>query len=183
MTQSGNAEQPLKIGVVTVSDRAFRGDYQDRSGPAVLDYLQSTLASPYQVQSRLVDDDAARIESILMDLVDQESCHWVITTGGTGPAPRDQTPDVTAALCQRVLPGFGEAMRQVSLGKVPTAILSRQIAGIRNHCLLVNLPGSPKAIPECLDAIIRAVPDCLDQLGAPRMELNRDRFQAYRPHQ
>jgi molybdopterin adenylyltransferase len=172
--------QELRIGVVTVSDRASRGEYPDRGGPAVLDYLQQVIVSPWTEESRIIPDEIEVVQQTLIDLVDQQHCSLVITTGGTGPALRDITPEATVAVSQKILPGFGEQMRQVSCQKVPTAILSRQTAGIRDRCLIVNLPGNPKAIAECLDVVFPAIPDCLHQVGAPRLETNRRRFEAYR---
>jgi molybdopterin adenylyltransferase len=172
----------LNVGVVTVSDRAFRGEYEDRSGPAIRAYLAETLASPFEIHARLVDDQQWRIMDALCELVDRTGCHLVVTTGGTGPAPRDVTPEATAQVCSRLLPGFGEQMRRVSVQKVPTAILSRQIAGVRGEAFILNLPGSPKAIAECLDAVFPAIPDCLEHVGGPRIEIRREKFQVYRPH-
>ncbi len=172
-----------KIGVVTVSDRASRGEYEDRGGPAILAYLTQTLTTPWHPVSRLVPDDVTLLASTLISLADDEQCSLVITTGGTGPAARDITPDVTADICEKMLPGFGEQMRQVSLQFVPTAILSRQAAGIRGRTLIINLPGQPKAIGECLDAVFPAVPYCLDLLGGPFLETDPHRCAAFRPGQ
>ncbi len=172
-----------KIGVVTVSDRASRGDYEDRGGPAILAFLADALSSPWQPVARVVPDDVALLEATLVSLADDHQCCLVITTGGTGPAARDITPDVTAAVCQKLLPGFGEQMRRVSLQYVPTAILSRQTAGIRGRTLLINLPGQPKAIDECLDAVFPAVPYCIDLLGGPFLETDPLRCNAFRPGQ
>jgi molybdopterin adenylyltransferase len=172
----------LKVGIVTVSDRAFRGEYADRSGPAIGTYLQETVTSPIELHVRLVNDQQWRIMDALCELVDQVGCHFVLTTGGTGPAPRDVTPEATMAVCSRLLPGFGEEMRRVSMQKVPTAILSRQVAGVRGQAFILNLPGSPKAIAECLDAIFPAVPDCLEHVGGPRIDIAPDKFAVYRPH-
>ena len=144
------------IGIVTVSDRASRGEYVDRGGPAILEYLRGVVVSEWTPVSRMVSDEREQIEAVLMDLADREKCALIITTGGTGPAPRDVTPEATAAVCERILPGFGEEMRRASLQYVPTAILSRQLAGSRGKTLMINLPGSPKAIAQCLDAIFAA---------------------------
>jgi len=171
-----------RIGIVTVSDRAHRGEYEDRGGPAVRRYLGHLLTSPWEADYRLVPDEPALIEDALKDLADNAGCCLVITTGGTGPAPRDVTPDATRAVLERELPGFAEAMRAASLRVVPTAILSRQLAGTRGKTLFVNLPGNPKAVGECLDAVFAAIPDCVDLLGGPRLELDSTRIQAYRPH-
>ncbi len=174
-----------KFGVVTVSDRASRGEYEDRGGPAVVDYLSDVVHSEFEAIAKVISDDVELIEQTLIELCDQEHCCLIITTGGTGPARRDVTPESTQAVCQKMLPGFGEAMRQVSLTKVPTAILSRQTAGIRlsDHggCLIVNLPGSPKAIAECLDAVFAAIPYCIDLIDGPYIETNSERIVAFRP--
>lgn len=177
-----------KIGIVTVSDRASRGEYEDRGGPAVAEYLKDVIASPFKTIGKVISDDLGLIESTLIKLCDQEACCLVITTGGTGPAARDVTPEATEKVCDKIMAGFGEAMRAVSLTKVPTAILSRQTAGIRsansnsdNQTLIVNLPGSPKAIAECLDAIFAAIPYCVDLIDGPFIETNPDRIVAFRP--
>lgn len=170
-----------KIGVVTVSDRASRGEYEDRGGPAIQNYLAEVLISPYECVYRVISDDAPVIQRTLIELCDHQRCCLIVTTGGTGPAPRDVTPEATLAVCEKELPGFGELMRQVSLTKVPTAILSRQTAGIRGGCLIINLPGQPRAIQECLDAVFPAVPYCLDLIGGPYLETNERRLVAYRP--
>jgi molybdopterin adenylyltransferase len=170
-----------RIGIVTVSDRASRGDYVDRGGPAIQAYFAQTLSSPWQPVARLIADERPLIEQTLVELVDREQCDFVVTTGGTGPAPRDVTPEATAAVCEKLMPGFGELMRAVSLRSVPTAILSRQTAGIRGRALIVNLPGKPSAIAECLDAIMPAVPYCLDLIGAARLETVPARIVAFRP--
>ena len=170
-----------RIGIVTVSDRASRGDYVDQGGPAIQAYFAQTLNSPWQPVPRLIADERLLIEQTLVELVDREQCDFVVTTGGTGPAPRDVTPEATAAVCEKLMPGFGELMRAVSLRSVPTAILSRQTAGIRGRALIVNLPGKPSAIAECLDAIMPAVPYCLDLIGAARLETVPARIVAFRP--
>lgn len=172
----------LIVGVVTVSDRAYRGEYEDRSGPAIEAYLEATVSSPFTLVRRLVDDQCWRVSDTLCDLADTEGCHLILTTGGTGPAPRDVTPEATVQVCSRLMPGFGEQMRRVSVQTVPTAILSRQTAGIRKQSFILNLPGSPKAIAECLDAVFPAIPDCLEHIGGPRIDIHPSRFQVYRPH-
>ena len=172
---------PICIGVLTVSDRASRGEYEDRGGPAIVAYLDQVLDSPWTAVRKLVSDDQATIEAALIELADREGCCLVITTGGTGPAARDVTPEATTAVCEKMLPGFGERMRQVSLAKVPTAILSRQTAGIRHQSLMINLPGKPTAIAECLDAVFPAIPYCIDLLKGPRLETNQSRFASFRP--
>lgn len=170
-----------RIGIVTVSDRASRGDYVDRGGPAIHAYFSEVLASPWIPVSRLIADEQSLISETLIELADQERCDLIVTTGGTGPAPRDVTPEATEAVCDKLLPGFGELMRSVSLKSVPTAILSRQTAGTRGRTLIVNLPGKPSAIAECLDAIMPAVPYCLDLINAARLETNPQRIVAFRP--
>jgi len=172
---------PAKIGIVTVSDRASHGEYEDRSGPAVREYLERVLASPFDAIAHIVADETDLIVETLIELSDQAGCCLIITTGGTGPAPRDVTPEATAAVCERALPGFGEAMRAESLRFVPTAILSRQTAGTRGRCLIVNLPGSPKAVAECLDAVFAAVPYCIDLIGGPYLETDPRHITAFRP--
>ena len=169
------------IGIVTISDRASRGEYEDRGGPAILDYLSTVLTNPYEAISRVISDDAPLIEQTLCELCDFEHCCLVITTGGTGPSPRDVTPEATEAVSDKLMPGFGELMRKVSLEKVPTAILSRQTAGIRGRSLIINLPGQPRAIQECLDAVFPAVPYCIDLIGGPFLTTNENRIKAFRP--
>ena len=169
-----------RIGIVTVSDRASRGEYEDRGGPAIRDYLDEVLASQWEPEVRVISDEQRLIESTLREL-SVEGCCLIVTTGGTGPAPRDVTPEATEAVCDKMMPGFGELMRKVSLEKVATAILSRQTAGILGASLIINLPGQPKAIGECLDAVFPAVPYCIDLLGGPFMETNPDRIVAFRP--
>ena len=176
-----STSNPARIGVVTVSDRASQGIYEDRGGPAIREYLAEVLTSPFVAVSRIIADEQTLIESTLTELCDTEQCCLVITTGGTGPALRDVTPEATAAVCQKMMPGFGELMRQVSLQKVPTAILSRQTAGIRGRSLIVNLPGQPKAIRECLDAVFPAIPYCIDLIDGPYLTTNEERIKAFRP--
>ncbi len=170
-----------RIGIVTISDRASSGVYEDLSGPAIRDTMQAYLASPWEPVPRLVPDEQGVIEAALRDLCDREGCCLVLTTGGTGPALRDVTPEATAAVCSKILDGFGEQMRAVSLRYVPTAILSRQIAGIRGSSLIINLPGKPKSIRECLDAVFPAVPYCIDLIGGPRLETDESVLKAFRP--
>ncbi len=176
-----SALDSIRVGIVTVSDRASRGEYEDLGGPAIEAYLQSVLDCPWTPLRRLVEDNRALIADHLIELVDQEKCCLVITTGGTGPALRDVTPEATEQVCQRILPGFGELMRRVSLEKVPTAILSRQLAGIRGRALLLNLPGKPKSIAECLDAVFPAIPYCIDLIEGPYLTTNTSRFTTFRP--
>lgn len=170
-----------RIGIVTVSDRASRGEYEDRGGPAILDYFREVLSSPWEPVARVIPDEQSVIEATLIDLCDQQRCCLVVTTGGTGPAIRDVTPEATEAVAEKLMPGFGELMRKVSLEKVPTAILSRQTAAIRGRSLIVNLPGQPKAIRECLDAVMPAIPYCVDLIEGPRLETNPERIVAFRP--
>lgn len=171
----------VPVGVVTVSDRAFRGIYRDEGGPGIEAALARILATPWIAVRRMVPDEQPLIEAALVTLADVESCALIVTTGGTGPAPRDVTPDATEAVCDRMLPGFGELMRAVSLRAVPTAILSRQTAGTRGRSLIVNLPGKPSAIAECLDAVFPAIPYCIDLIGGPRLETNPAICAAFRP--
>jgi molybdopterin adenylyltransferase len=170
-----------RIGIVTISDRASQGIYQDLSGPAIRDTLASYLVSPWEERRRLIPDERPVIEATLQELVDQDGCCLVLTTGGTGPAPRDVTPEATRAVCDRILEGFGERMRAVSLQYVPTAILSRQLAGLRGSALIINLPGKPKSIRECLDAVFPAVPYCLELAGGPSLHTDENVIKAFRP--
>ncbi|MCK6439157.1 MAG: molybdopterin adenylyltransferase [Planctomycetes bacterium] len=171
----------LRIGILTISDRASKGIYEDRGGPAIHAYFEQTLTSPWEPVARIIPDEQELIEKTLMELCDMEDCCLVVTTGGTGPAPRDVTPEATEAVCHKMMPGFGELMRVVSLKNVPTAILSRQTAGIRGSTLIVNLPGKPSAITECLDAVMPAIPYCIDLLDGPRMTTDEARIKAFRP--
>lgn len=175
------ADSPAKIGIVTVSDRASRGEYEDRGGPAIGDYLQEVLTSEWEAVPKVVPDEWELLADTLIELADTDQCCLIITTGGTGPAKRDITPDVTTEVCEKMMPGFGELMRKVSLEKVPTAILSRQTAGIRGGSLIINLPGQPKAIAECLDAVFPAIPYCIDLLEGPFLTTNPQRIEAFRP--
>ncbi|MCH5322355.1 MAG: molybdopterin adenylyltransferase [Helicobacter sp.] len=170
-----------KIGILTLSDRASRGEYEDKSGAAIRQTLKEYLKSPWEEIYRLIADDKDAIEKNLIELSDNLHCDLIITTGGTGPALRDVTPEATQAVCTKMLPGFGELMRQTSLKYVPTAILSRQSAGIRNQTLILNLPGKPKSIRECLDSVFPAIPYCLDLIGAAYLETHSDIIQAFRP--
>ena len=171
----------VSIGIVTVSDRASSGDYVDRGGPAVRQWLESALSSNWSACTRTVPDEIPAIRRAIEELCDSESCALVVTTGGTGPAPRDVTPEATEAACSRMLPGFGELMRAVSLRSVPTAILSRQTAGVRGRSLVINLPGNPPAIADCLAAVFAAVPYAIELIGGPRLETNPTVVQAFRP--
>lgn len=173
--------QRASIGIITVSDRASRGEYEDLGGPAIRDWLNAVLVSPWEPVSRVIADEQPLIEETLRELCDTSGCCLVVTTGGTGPALRDVTPEATEAICDKMLPGFGELMRQVSLRYVPTAILSRQTAGVRGKSLIVNLPGKPSAIGECLDAVFPAIPYCIDLLEGPYLEADPERIRVFRP--
>ena len=168
------------VGIVTVSDRASRGAYEDRGGPAIREYLDRVLASEWSAQTALVPDEQDQVEQAIRELA-AAGCCLILTTGGTGPALRDVTPEATEAACSKMLPGFGEAMRTESLKAVPTAILSRQTAGICDGALVVNLPGQPKAISECLDAVFAAVPYCIDLIGGPYISTKPEHIAAFRP--
>jgi molybdopterin adenylyltransferase len=175
------AGQVCRFGVLTASDRASAGDYEDLSGPAIEEFLSEAVTSPWEVVRCLVPDEQSLIEASLRELVDSEGCSVVVTTGGTGPAPRDVTPEATEAVCERMLPGFGEQMRAISLRHVPTAVLSRQTAGIRGSCLILNLPGSPRSIREILDEVFAAVPYCVDLIGGPYITTDSSVVDAFRP--
>ena len=172
---------PIRIGIVTVSDRASQGVYEDRGGPAIRDCLTEILSCAWEPVPRLIADERPVIEATLRELCDTEKCCLVVTTGGTGPSPRDVTPEATEAVCDKLLDGFGEQMRAVSLKVVPTAILSRQIAGIRGQSLIVNLPGKPSAIRDCLLAVFPAIPYCVDLIGGPFLMTNEAVVKAFRP--
>jgi molybdopterin adenylyltransferase len=186
-------DETLKIGLVSVSDRASRGVYKDEGIPALEQWFRQTLTSPWTMITRLIPDEQPLIQATLEELVDREGCHLVLTTGGTGPAPRDITPEATLAVGHKLMPGFGEQMRQISLHYVPTAILSRQVAVIRGQALIINLPGQPKSIRETLEGvkdgegkalvhgIFAAVPYCIDLIGGPYIETNAAVVQAFRP--
>ncbi len=169
------------IGLVSISDRAASGVYEDKGIPALREWLQAALINPLQFIERLIPDEQPLIEATLMELADRAGCCLVLTTGGTGPAPRDVTPEATLAVAHKVLPGFGEAMRAVSLKYVPTAILSRQVGVTRGACLILNLPGQPKAIKETLDGVFAAVPYCVDLIGGPYLETRPELVQSFRP--
>jgi molybdopterin adenylyltransferase len=184
----------INIGLVSISDRASQGVYEDQGIPNLQHWLKQGLASPYTIVPRLIADDQATIEACLIELVDSAACQLILTTGGTGPALRDVTPEATLAIGDKIMPGFGEQMRQISLHFVPTAILSRQVAVIRKQCLIINLPGQPKAITQTLEGlkdgdgntlvhgIFAAVPYCLDLIGAPCIETNASVVKAFRPN-
>ena len=171
----------IKIGVVTASDRASAGVYEDISGQAIIDTLKEYLTSDWTPVYRIIPDDQPVVERTLIELADQEGCCLIVTTGGTGPAARDLVPEATESVCQKMMPGFGELMRQVSLQYVPTAILSRQTAGIRGKSLIINLPGKPKSIRECLEAVFPAVPYCIDLIEGPYLQTDEAVIKAFRP--
>ena len=172
----------LIIGLVSISDRASAGVYKDEGIPSLKEWLGAAIASPaWRDETRLIADERPMIEATLKELVDEKSCSLVLTTGGTGPAPRDVTPEATLAVADKVMPGFGEQMRAVSLKYVPTAILSRQVAVVRKNALIINLPGQPKAIRETLDGVFAAVPYCIDLIGGPYIETNEALVKAFRP--
>lgn len=171
----------IKIGILTASDRASAGVYEDISGKAIIETLKLYLKSEWEPVYKLIPDDQKSIEENLKRMSDEEGCCLVVTTGGTGPAKRDVTPEATESVCGKMLPGFGELMRAVSLKYVPTAILSRQTAGVRGKCLIVNLPGKPKSIRECLDAVFPAIPYCIDLLEGPYLECNEEVIKIFRP--
>jgi len=185
--------EELVIGLVSISDRASTGIYEDKGIPALQEWLDRALTTPWRAETRLIADDREAIENVLVELVDRSNCHLVLTTGGTGPAQRDVTPEATLAIGDKEMPGFGEEMRRISLNFVPTAILSRQVAVIRGRALVINLPGQPKAIRETLEGaggadgrpraagIFAAVPYCIDLIGGPSLETRDEIVKAFRP--
>jgi molybdopterin adenylyltransferase len=193
MTTTDSQNNTLRIGLISISDRASKGVYEDQGIPALQAWFETTLSTPWQMETRLIPDEQALIEQTLIELVDEVGCHLVLTTGGTGPALRDVTPEATLAVADKVMPGFGEQMRQISLNFVPTAILSRQVGVIRKQALILNLPGQPKSIRETLEGlknpdgsqkvpgIFAAVPYCLDLIGGPYVETNEAVVKAFRP--
>ena len=171
----------MKIGIITVSDRASQGIYEDLSGKAIIDTLNDYLISPWEEVYVVIPDEQDIIEATMIKMADEQDCSLIVTTGGTGPSKRDVTPEATESVCNRMMPGFGELMRQESLKFVPTAILSRQTAGLRNETLIVNLPGKPKSIRECLDAVFPAIPYCLDLMERPFMKCDDEVIKVFRP--
>ncbi len=173
--------ESIKIGIINVSDRASRGEYEDLPGQEVRRLMDLWLTSPWEAVYAVIPDEQDQLEAELIRMADEESCSLIVTTGGTGPAKRDVTPEATVAVSEKLLPGFGEQMRQVSLQYVPTAILSRQTAGIRGGSLMVNLPGKPKSIKECLEAVFPAIPYCIDLIGGPYLETDAEVMKVFRP--
>ncbi len=172
---------PAKFGILTVSDRAHNGEYEDEGGPAIIEFFKQAVASKWSYSYKIVPDETDLISSALIEMCDELGCDVIVTTGGTGPAERDVTPEATVSVCDRVLPGFGEQMRAISLEFVPTAILSRQVGGTRGKTLIFNLPGQPKAIRETIDEIWKAVPYCVDLIGGPYIDMRDDVCNAFRP--
>ena len=170
-----------RIGILTISDRASRGEYEDKGGPAMRVWFERVLTSPWEAVARVIPDEQPLIEKTLIELCDAGGCSLVVTTGGTGPALRDVTPEATEAVCEKMMPGFGELMRTASLKFVPTAILSRQTAGIRGKSLILNLPGKPSAIDDCLNAVFPAIPYCIDLIGGAYLESDPEQCKAFRP--
>jgi molybdopterin adenylyltransferase len=177
----GQHAQSLTIGLVSISDRASAGVYEDKGIPGLVEWFTAALKSPWRTETRLIPDEQPTIERTLIELIDTVGCELVLTTGGTGPARRDVTPEATIAVAHKVLPGFGEQMRQLSLQYVPTAVLSRQVGVIRGRALILNLPGQPKAIKETLDGIFPAVPYCIDLIGGPYIETHDGVCKVFRP--
>jgi molybdopterin adenylyltransferase len=182
MHSEGPVSETLRVGFVTCSDRAYEGEYEDQGGPALVEWFDRALTSPWTYEDRLVPDERETIAQTIRELTDEEDCHLVLTTGGTGPAPRDVTPEATRDVADKVLPGFGERMRQISLQYVPTAILSRQIGATRGRSLIINLPGKPKAIAETLDELFVVVPATIELLEGPRVETDPEVVEAFHPH-
>ena len=171
----------IRIGIINVSDRASKGIYEDIPGKAIVEVLSEYIKNPWEKEYEVIPDEQSLIEKTLIDMADNRKCCLIVTSGGTGPAVRDVTPEATEAVCQKILPGFGELMRAKSLTYVPTAILSRQTAGIRNQSLIVNLPGKPKSIRQCLEVVFPAIPYCIDLLGGPFIECNEEFIRVFRP--
>lgn len=173
----------IKIGIINVSDRASKGIYEDIPGQAIVSTLTEYLTSPWEKEYAVIPDEQSEIEKKLIEMADEKQCCLIVTCGGTGPSKRDVTPEATEAVCDKMMPGFGELMRTTSLQYVPTAILSRQTAGIRNRTLIVNLPGKPNAIRQCLDAVFPAIPYCIDLLEGPFLQCNETVIKVFRPKQ
>ena len=175
--------EKIKIGIINVSDRASRGEYEDLPGKAVKRLMSLWLSSPWEAEYAVIPDEQDQLEAAMIQMADEKECCLIVTTGGTGPAVRDVTPEATEVVCEKMLPGFGELMRQTSLQYVPTAILSRQTAGIRGKSLIVNLPGKPKSIKECLEVVFPAIPYCIDLIDGPFIETNPEEMKVFRPKQ
>ncbi|MFN8436613.1 MAG: molybdopterin adenylyltransferase [Cytophagales bacterium] len=175
------SQQKCKIGILTVSDRAFTKEYEDLGGPAIQTWLNETLSTEYDWIAKIVPDEREIISSTLKNWVDEQHCHLILTTGGTGPAPRDVTPDATIEIADKVMDGFGERMRQISLKYVPTAILSRQVGVIRKQCVIINLPGQPKSIKETLDELFEAIPYCIELVSGVYIDTDISKVKAFRP--
>jgi molybdopterin adenylyltransferase len=173
----------IRIGIINVSDRASKGIYEDTPGQAIVATLNEYLTSPWEKEYAVIPDEQSQIEKMLIEMADEKQCCLIVTCGGTGPAKRDVTPEATEAVCDKMMPGFGELMRTTSLQYVPTAILSRQAAGIRNRTLIINLPGKPNAIRQCLDAVFPAIPYCIDLLEGPFLQCNETVIKVFRPKQ
>ena len=173
--------EKIRIGIINVSDRASRGEYEDLPGKEVKRLLDLWLTSTWEAEYAVIPDEQDLLEKEMIQMADEKSCCLIVTTGGTGPAKRDVTPEATIAICEKMLPGFGEQMRQVSLQYVPTAILSRQTAGIRGNTLILNLPGKPKSIKECLEVVFPAIPYCIDLIGGPFLETREQEMKVFRP--
>jgi molybdopterin adenylyltransferase len=176
------SDQIIRIGIINVSDRASQGIYEDIPGKEIVSTLTEYIKSKWEKEYAVIPDEQSRIEQTLIEMADEKGCCLIVTSGGTGPAKRDVTPEATEAVCDKMMPGFGELMRQESLKYVPTAILSRQTAGIRGKCLILNLPGKPKAIRQCLNVIFPAIPYCIDLLEGPFIECNETVMKPFRPH-
>jgi molybdopterin adenylyltransferase len=170
-----------RIGILTISDRASRGEYEDKGGPAIHAWFTRVLTSQWEAVAKVIADEQPQIEAALREMCDVEECCLIVTTGGTGPALRDVTPEATEAVCSKMMPGFGELMRTASLKFVPTAILSRQTAGIRGKSLIINLPGKPSAIDDCLNAVFPAIPYCIDLIEGPYLDSDPQQCKAFRP--
>jgi molybdopterin adenylyltransferase len=176
-----NDQSTIRIGIINVSDRASAGIYEDMPGKAIVETLEAYIRSPWEKVYAVIPDEQHLIAETMINMADGQGCCLIITSGGTGPAKRDVTPEATESVCNKMMPGFGELMRATSLAYVPTAILSRQTAGIRNQTLIVNLPGKPRAIRQCLDAVFPAIPYCIDLLEGPFIDCNEEVIKAFRP--
>lgn len=183
MTENSPSAIPVRIGIINVSDRASKGIYEDIPGKEIASILNEYLSCPWEKIYAVIPDEQPLIEETLIRMADKDNCCLIVTSGGTGPALRDVTPEATTAVCSRMMPGFGELMRSVSLKYVPTAILSRQVAGLRGSTLIINLPGKPKAIRQCLEAVFPAIPYCIDLIGGPFLTAHEEVIKIFRPAQ